>query len=411
MATLKIPKRKNSITALFFQICVITNNVFGTDPQLYIISKIMTLAFFAVVALRILYKGKVRLNQILLLPTLFTVYCGATILWAYLPSQALNQMVTQIQLFLLLIFTYWAMEDGTTVLDYLKAVYISGFGMAIFALLHYGGITQYTDAMLSGERMGGEITNMNTYGMVFGNAALATAYYFILQKKRIHIVSFVIFSFFAFSSASRKSMLMIVAGVVALSVIHFGFRKIYKTLLMVLVVLVTAILVLRLPYFSQISNRIEKLFSGEVTASDRERRAMIAYGLQEFKKRPIHGFGIGNYAFTYIRGGYSHNNYIELLYSGGVIALVLYYLMFLLPVLGLLLGKGKGEKLRPLHQMLLLWLAVELVFGAAMVQVYTKNSWLLAGVLMAEAARIGRKETTLREDDDETVRKIEESSV
>lgn len=403
MAMLRIPKRENRITVLFFQMCVVSNNVLGTDPRLYMISKILTLAFFAVVALRILYKGKLQLNQMLLPAALLTLYCAATILWANQPSRALSQMVTQVQLFLLLLFTFWAMNDGVTVLDYLKAVYISGYGMILFSLIRYGGISQYTEAMMNGERMGSEITNFNTFGMVFGNAALATAYYFILQKKRIHIISFVIFSFFAFSSASRKAMLMIVAGVIVISVIHFGFRKIYKTLLMTAVVVVAAVFVLRLPYFSQINSRLIKLFSGEETATDRERSAMVQYGLQLFRERPIHGFGIGNYETMYIRGVYAHNNYIELLTSGGIVALILYYLMFLYPAIGLLFCRKKGEKLQKLHLMLWVWLMVEMVFGLAMVQVYNKNSWLLAGVLMAEAVHASHRKVDGREGANETV--------
>ena len=50
-----------------------------------------------------------------------------------------------------------------------------------------------------------------------------------------------------------------------------------------------------------------------------------------------------------------------------------------------------------LHLMLLVWLAVELIFGVAMVQLYNKNSWLLMGVLMAEAAHANRRSPAIQE--------------
>lgn len=386
MAILKIPKRENGLTVLFFQICVVANNVFGSDAQLYVLSKILTLAFFCVVLLRILHKGTLQLNQILLLPLLFTAYCAATAFWAYDPDLVISQMITQIQLLVLLFFTFWAMNDGVTVLDYLRAVYVSGLGLAILALVRYGGVEQYTDAMLSGERMGGEIANQNTFGIVFGNAALSTVYYFLMQKKRIHILSFALFVLFAFSSGSRKAMLMILAGVIVISVLHYGIRRIYRTLILAAVVLVGAIFLLQTPVFGVLAQRLTAMLNGEQTASDRTRQSMIEYGLELFRERPLHGFGLDNFRALYIGRAYSHNNYIELLSSGGIIALVLYYLMFMLPAGGLLLSRRKGEKLPAMHLMLLVWLAVELVFGVALVQFHHKNSWILAGMLMAEAA-------------------------
>lgn len=388
---------------------MVGNNVFGGDERLYIVSKLLTLVFFFVVLLRIIQKGKVRVNQILLLPVIFTVYCAATALWAYSPNHVINKMVTQTQLLLLLIFTFWAMNDSVTVLDYLKAVYVSGFGLAIFAIVRYGGLNEYMDVMLEGERMGGEITNQNTFGMAFGNAALSATYYFLIKKKRKHIVSFVLFALFAFSSGSRKAMLMIVAGIVFISVIHYGIRRMYRTLIIGTIVVIATIFALQLPYFSTLAKRIERTLSGDQSISDRGRESMIRFGLEMFKERPIFGFGIDNFRARYVTGQYSHNNYIELMVSGGLVALVMYYLMFLVPAVSLLLSKRKGENLPEMHLMLLVWLANELIFGWGMVQMYNKNSWLLAGVLMAESVHALGRGTALREDHDETVEKIEES--
>lgn len=380
----------------FFQLCVIANNVLGTVPQFFVISKVTMLVFFGAVLLKILQKGKIRVAQILLLPILFTLYCAATILWARNPSAAFSQMVTQVQLFLLLVFTFWAMNDGVTVRDYLQAMYISGFGLMILALYQYGGITQYINAMLKGERMGGEIVNQNTFGMVFGNAALCAAYYMILKGKRWHILSFAAFSFFALSSASRKAMLMIVMGVVAIAVLHFGIRRIYKAMLLIMACGVVLLMALNLPFFGEIGERVENFISGKKDQSDIYRNEMIVFGLEMFKERPIHGYGIANYAQLHYLKTYSHNNYIELMVSGGVIALVGYYLMLLIPAVQLLLSKKKGEKLEPLHLMLWVWLAVEMVFGVALVQLYRKDSWLLMGVLMGESVRALHKKPELQ---------------
>jgi hypothetical protein len=64
-------------------------------------------------------------------------------------------------------------------------------------------------------------------------------------------------------------------------------------------------------------------------------------------------------------------------------------------------SKKRGQKIDPMHLMLLVWLAVELIFGVAMVQLYNKNSWLLMGVLMAEAAHAVSRKPVVQENCDE----------
>ena len=385
MAKLRINVRRNWITVLLFQLCVIANNVFGMDEKLFMVSKVVMLLFFGVMLFRILYKGKVRYNHILLLPILFTIYCVATALWAYYPSEVMSQMVTQIQLFLLLLFTFWGMSDGITTTDYLNAVNASGFGMMVYMLVNAGGPVQYFNAMLSGERMGGGYAN--PYGMVFGNAALSAAYYMILKGKKKHVFSIILFTFFALSSASRKAMLMVVVGIIAMVVMHYGWRRIYWTVLVAAALMLLLPYVLQLPYFGEIGERFANLLSGKQDGSDVERVRMMEYGWELFKEKPIQGYGLANFKRLYYYITYSHNNYIELLVSGGVVALVLYYLMHLVPIAGMLMGRRKGEKLPEMHLMLLVWLGVEWMFGIAMVQMYNKNSWLLIGVLMAESVQ------------------------
>lgn len=408
MAKIKVEKRNNWLTVFCFQLCVVANNLFSYDEQLFVVSKLATLLFFGVVLLRILQRGRIMYNHVLLLPIAFTAYCFATVLWAYQPNRALTQMVTQVQLLLLLLFTFWAMNDGVTLMDYLKALYVSGFGMLIFLVVRQGGIMQYINAMLAGERMGGAYAN--PYGMVFGNAALCAAYYMILRGRKKHLISLLLFTFFALSSASRKAMLMIVIGVVAISVLHYGWNRIYRTLLAGIALVFVGYFILRLPYFSEIRERFLNLITGEQDMSDIERNQMVKLGLDLFQEKPVFGYGIGNYAALCFRETYSHNNYVELLVSGGVIALVMYYLMPLVPALGLLEGKRRNEKIEPLHLMLYTWLTVELVFGVAMVQLYNKNSWLLMGVLMAEAAHAPYKRRMLQEKQDEIIQKNQEGT-
>jgi|GEM_PF-5717507 len=60
-----------------------------------------------------------------------------------------------------------------------------------------------------------------------------------------------------------------------------------------------------------------------------ERKFFINWGLAHFPENPLWGHGVKSFQY-YHDGTYSHNTPIELLFNGGLIAFVLYYLRFLL---------------------------------------------------------------------------------
>jgi O-antigen ligase len=378
---------------LAFQLSVVANGVLGGDPQLYVLSKAVMLLFFGIMALDILRKqGRMPVGRLLLLPLLFATYMIVSYAWAVNKTLHYHQMMTQLQLMLLLIFTYFVMRDGGTVKDYLKAVYTSGYCMILYALYKYGGLVAYIDAMEFG-RMGGQIANENMFGMLFGSAAICAAYYMLVEKKWLHLVSVVLFAFFALSSGSKKAALMIVAGIFCISAIHFGIKKFYKTLLICAAALAIAWLVLQLPVFRVIQRRIEAMLTGnDTTGSDDARKHMIRTGFRMFLEKPILGYGLNNFRDFYVSGQYSHNNYTEVLVSGGLVGFVLYYGMYLVPLCKLFLGKHRKYVWKNrIYLMLLVWVAIDLVFGWGYVQVYEKAAHFLMGVLLATADNLADK--------------------
>ena len=380
-------KPKKTLSVIAFQLCVISNNLFYNDAQLVNITRILMVAFFGLMILGIIQRGgRFKLGKNVLLPTVFTIYSAISIVWAYSQNKAYTQFITQIQLFMLLVFTYLVMMDGATIKDYLDAIYISGFGMVAFTMIRYEGLDNYIRIMEEGERMGEEIANQNTYGMVFANASLCAAYYLFIKNKKKHFISILLFAFFALSSGSKKATLLIIVGVLGIAAIRFGVKRLYKTVLVGAVILVAAWYVLQLPVFETVNERLESFFSGDLNMSDAKRQHMVDYGLELFKLRPAFGYGLDNFRVLYVEKTYSHNNYVELLVSGGIVGLVLYYLMYLYPICTFLFGRNRKRILRDrLYLMLLLWLGVDLVFGFGMVQYYGKHAWILIGVALAVA--------------------------
>ena len=66
---------------------------------------------------------------------------------------------------------------------------------------------------------------------------------------------------------------------------------------------------------------------GNISGSTSERIFYIKEGLKGFYKSPILGNGFKSFEAKYYH--YSHNNYIEMLYCGGVFALIIYLSIYL----------------------------------------------------------------------------------
>ena len=379
-----IDSKKRNIYIYMFQLCVLANTVFGSDAVYYRYSRIITFLFFGVVVINIIRTGfTINVGKLCVISVIFLLYEFISLVWARNQTLADSQFITQIQLFLLYFFVYQVIYRYGEIKDYLNAVYMSGFIMVIFAMLRYGGITNYINIMQMGVRLGGEIANENTFGLIFGNAALSAMYYAIIEGKKVHYLSLIPFVFFGFSSGSKKTALVLCVGFIGLFLIKYGFKRIYKFLIIIVVFGKLSQYLLSLPIFSTINDRLTSYLSGDLNTSDRIRNDMINFGIQLFREHPFMGYGLQNFRNYYPTSQYSHNNFIELLTALGVFGFVLYYIMLIVPLVKIL----KDWLIRHVDDtqmlMLMFLLAVEIIFGWGMVQFYEKPSWILLGVAHA----------------------------
>lgn len=181
------------------------------------------------------------------------------------------------------------------------------------------------------ERLGQPIDlNPNTIGLVLGYASVITI--FLIKRRNSKILYFllILFVLIAMMTGSRKSFLLIILGIS--SVIMLENKK-KKTLVLNLILI--ALLSIGLYYvvmnspllYNVIGQRLEGLglFSNEMNASTSTRMTMIKEGLNFIKERPFLGYGLENYRVLSKYGTYSHNNYIEIAVTSGVIGLLIYY--------------------------------------------------------------------------------------
>lgn len=377
---------KNRIYILLFQLCVISNAVFGEDAAAFIISKACFVLFMTAVVLGVLLRSKhINLGSGIFLPFVFLFYECFSCFWAFDSEIAISQLITQLQLFLLFLTTYIFMKNYGKLEDYYIAVYASGICLVFYSLYVYGGLSEFLAIMSTGQRMGNLIGNQNTYGLVFANAALVALYYFFFNNEKRYLLLAGLLIFFGFSSGSKKVVLLLIIGLFFLILSKYGVRKLFKVIIYSFASLLIGWAIIHLPLFSTILERLELYLSVSGNTSDNLRAELIRYGLELFTENPLLGYGLNNYRLFHWSGVYSHNNYIEVLVSLGIIGFLVYYLMFIKSAIVLI---RKRKYLKPIHFLLAFSVLSSFVFDYGMIQFYSKDIWILMGVMLAEVDNI-----------------------
>ncbi|MBQ7329959.1 MAG: O-antigen ligase family protein [Oscillospiraceae bacterium] len=141
-------------------------------------------------------------------------------------------------------------------------------------------------------------------------------------------------------SGSRKGLIMIAVGVAVIQLFVDRRRLLKSVLITATAVAAVYILIMNVEVlYNIIGTRVESLLELLAEGSTEEgslnsRQRLIKIGWSYIKEKPWTGYGYGSF-WTFPRvlaisgdniGVYSHNNYVELLTGGGIIALVLYYI-------------------------------------------------------------------------------------
>ena len=344
------------------------------------------LLFFVGITFKLLASGtRIVLGKSVILPFILVFYEIISCVWAFNQEVAISQLVTQLQLFVLFFFSYMYIKQIGRLEDYYNAMYLSGIGLIFYSLYVYGGLSGFLAIMSTGHRMGDLIGNQNTYGLVFANAALVALYYFFFNNEKRHVLLAGLLIFFGFSSGSKKVAFLLLIGLIFLILSKYGIRKPFKVLIYSFASLLVGWMFIHLPIFSTILERLESYFSVTGNTSDNIRAELIRFGLKLFMENPLLGYGLNNYHLFHWSGVYSHNNYIEVLVSLGIIGFIIYYSIFINSATVLI---KKREYLKPIHFLLAFSILSSFVFGYGMVQFYSKGIWILMGVILAEIDNI-----------------------
>lgn len=220
-----------------------------------------------------------------------------------------------------------------------KACIISLIAASVYMYIK-GDLTLSFNSINFGNRIGDSLTgNVNTTAVNFGLLSFVVFYSLIKDKKNrfVKIIVCFISAIVMLFTGSKKAIIVMIFSLLLWQKIS---KKSYKYLIVPLALGVGVYMIFTIPaLYNTIGYRLLDAFAtfgfGEAVSSYQStqiRSSFITLGFKSFLKVPIFGGGV-NY-FQYINNvySYSHNNYIELLNTFGILGFALYYV----PVIKLL---------------------------------------------------------------------------
>ena len=206
---------------------------------------------------------------------------------------------------------------------------------------------------LASQRLGGDIRflglsasiNPNSLSIVAGLAYSICLHNYIKNKRFFEIVKMSWFILIVFLSGSRKGLLLIIlTSILLIYLLSSSVNKRFRNILLISLFLLSLfVLISNIPFLYNIIGVRFEAFINLIQGNEfeegslRTRNHFIEIGWNYFLQKPWRGYGLDNFRFLpRAYETYSHNNIIELLVSGGIPSLLLYYLpYFLILLMGL----------------------------------------------------------------------------
>ena len=271
----------------------------------------------------------------------FGFFCLASSLWAQSPELAISKGIDIIEIFIIMLIVSICFQQVDSVDSILKAIMWGYYAVILYEIVFYGW-DYFVTVMKESTRVTSELLNSNTLGMCAAFAIMINLYLLLSKKISLWTVTLLFFGMVVvIASGSRKALVSLFLGIFLFFLVR-SLRKnqqtlpLFRFLIALPVVAFIGYQILRLPIFSGIMKRMEGMFNivfgGTVEKSAMIRMSLVQLGLELFKQHPLLGVGIDNpRLYTYEVVGetyYLHNNYMEILSSGGIVGFISYYWMY-----------------------------------------------------------------------------------
>jgi O-antigen ligase len=209
-------------------------------------------------------------------------------------------------------------------------------GLLAFGVIH----VNFPIFFPGGVRFMGTTINPNIIGGMVLFSLMGSILYLQYAKNRfwigMHLLNILLGYYLILMTVSRTS-LVITSGILAIFTLQLLLKKGTRTYLLLFILLATMIMIsfvdldalmVKVSFALKRIGYIIQALSGHGTEhSADERLAFIQIALGVFYENPIFGTGI-NTMRVFLGGLYSHNNYVELLATTGLVGATLYYSLY-----------------------------------------------------------------------------------
>ena len=336
-------KRENSISSLLLLLLTAMYTVAYNETL-----RAISILWYGISALTILVllckiifeKTSSRISFFTWWSLIFLGYCALSSIWALKVNPIFETMKTLVLVFAAHILLAESISAKQDIEKILWANFFALLFTALFIILTIDIST------LGQDRIGrdglGELWNANDIGLKMTIGLIIGGYFFLSMKgagKRLFLLACIaLFMAIALLTGSRKVVLLI-----AMTIVLVLFLKAKKHRFLALVIgavfaLILYYIIMNVEIFynvlgKRLEDMIDGLFKGGTKeGSFNERAQMISMGLNWFTERPLLGYGLSNFRILYGQAmgweTYSHNNFVEILVSGGLLGFVIYYSVY-----------------------------------------------------------------------------------
>lgn len=332
---------------LYFYFNIVANHTIYSD--------ITTMLVLLCAGLICISKSNVSFSFYFILELLFILYCiyqneaGITVY-----NSVANAMIKT--LIICIVFNVAIFNIMMQYKDITKIAKILVYATlcAVFTLLIVGRASLLNGRFLSGIDMsfiGVKIAPIAV--TIAASASLAFVFNVYLYLGKSNIKCFIIsipLLLCILLSGTRKALLICLAAFVFIVFVNQP-KKIFRNLILICAfAVIVYYLVMKVPmFYNIIGYRFDGLVEYMQTGDSDEssvvtRMTLIENGIKYIKNRPITGYGIDNYRPVLNSRYYSHNNFIEMLFSGGIVGFCIYYSRYLFLILSYIKDFFKCKK-------------------------------------------------------------------
>lgn len=294
------------------------------------ISKLLMIFFIVFTILKHFYKVKYSLGQKnIILWFLFSLWSAYSLLWSAIEMR-IDVVIVLLFIGFVALSVVLTANTKNKILIYLKMYVFSSVALELYMLSYYGVTTIFQ------ERINNDVLNSNRAGIIFAYSALICLLLFDVLKNKLYIFMLAFLGFGVLVTGSKAAVGSLIIEIVVFEIVKSyhenGFKKIRNCGIMVVLLLVVFFLITKIPSLYNIIGKrlidfLDNVFKGTtvISRSTLIRQELIEVAIERFLKRPLVGWGIGNFSYLNVYQTYAHSNLVELLADTGIIGAILFY--------------------------------------------------------------------------------------